>query len=51
MGLGGLGGMGVKLAKALGAHVTVISRSETKRAMAMKTKRAMAIKVSLQTLS
>lgn len=36
MGLGGLGHMGVKLAKALGAHVTVLSRSETKRDDALK---------------
>lgn len=33
-GLGGLGTMGVKLAKALGCVVTVISRSESKRAYA-----------------
>ncbi|NTZ43222.1 NAD(P)-dependent alcohol dehydrogenase [Altererythrobacter sp. SALINAS58] len=31
-GLGGLGHMGVKLAAAMGAHVTVLSRSEDKRA-------------------
>ena len=31
-GLGGLGHMGVKLAVAMGAHVTVLSRSEDKRA-------------------
>ncbi|MEP6643541.1 MAG: NAD(P)-dependent alcohol dehydrogenase [Acidobacteriaceae bacterium] len=31
IGLGGLGHMGVKLAKALGAHVTVLSRSDSKR--------------------
>jgi uncharacterized zinc-type alcohol dehydrogenase-like protein len=35
MGLGGLGTMGVKLAKALGCHVTVISRAESKRKYAM----------------
>jgi uncharacterized zinc-type alcohol dehydrogenase-like protein len=36
MGLGGLGGIGVKLGKALGCHVTVISRSEAKRSLALK---------------
>lgn len=36
VGLGGLGHMGVKLAKALGAHVTVLSRSENKRADALR---------------
>lgn len=36
VGLGGLGHMGVKLAKALGAHVTVLSRSESKRADALR---------------
>ena len=35
IGLGGLGHMGVKLAAALGAHVTVFSHSEHKRADAM----------------
>jgi len=35
IGLGGLGHMGVKLASALGAHVTVFSHSESKRADAM----------------
>lgn len=35
MGLGGLGHMGVKLAHALGAHVTVLSHSESKRADAL----------------
>ncbi len=35
IGLGGLGHMGVKFAKALGAHVTVFSHSEGKRADAM----------------
>lgn len=35
VGLGGLGHMGVKLAKAMGAHVTVLSQSERKRADAM----------------
>jgi len=35
-GLGGLGTMGVKLAKALGAEVTVISRSDAKKDYAMK---------------
>lgn len=36
MGLGGLGHMGVKLAKAMGAEVTVLSHSENKRADALK---------------
>ena len=31
MGLGGLGHMGVKIAKAMGHHVTVISSSNKKR--------------------
>lgn len=35
LGLGGLGHMGVKFAHALGAHVTVFSHSEDKRADAM----------------
>ena len=35
MGLGGLGHMGVKFAHALGAHVTVLSHSESKRADAL----------------
>ena len=35
-GLGGLGHMGVKLAAAMGAEVTVLSRSESKRADAQK---------------
>jgi len=35
MGLGGLGHMGVKFAHALGAHVTVLSHSEGKRADAL----------------
>ncbi len=35
MGLGGLGHMGVKFADALGAHVTVLSHSEGKRADAL----------------
>jgi alcohol dehydrogenase (NADP+) len=35
-GLGGLGHMGVKLAAAMGAEVTVLSRSESKRADAAK---------------
>lgn len=35
MGLGGLGHMGVKLAHALGAHVTVLSHSEGKREQAL----------------
>ena len=35
VGLGGLGHMGVKIAKALGAHVTVLSSSESKRADAL----------------
>lgn len=34
-GIGGLGVMGIKLAKALGCHVTAISRSERKRQIAM----------------
>src|SRR3954447_14381591 len=36
MGLGGLGHMGVKIAAALGAHVTVLSHSDKKREDAMK---------------
>ena len=36
VGLGGLGHMGVKLAKALGAHVTVLSRSANKREDALR---------------
>lgn len=36
VGLGGLGHMGVKFAKALGAHVTVLSHSEGKRGDALK---------------
>ncbi|MGE9746734.1 NAD(P)-dependent alcohol dehydrogenase [Bdellovibrio bacteriovorus] len=36
MGLGGLGHMGVKLAKAMGAEVTVLSHSESKRDDALK---------------
>jgi uncharacterized zinc-type alcohol dehydrogenase-like protein len=36
MGLGGLGHMGVKIARALGAEVTVLSHSENKRDDAMK---------------
>ena len=36
LGLGGLGHVGVKFAKALGAHVTVLSTSESKRAAAIK---------------
>ncbi len=35
MGLGGLGHMGVKIAAAMGAHVTVLSHSESKRADAL----------------
>ncbi|MBB5209218.1 NAD(P)-dependent alcohol dehydrogenase [Chiayiivirga flava] len=35
VGLGGLGHMGVKLAHAMGAHVTVLSTSEAKRADAL----------------
>ena len=35
MGLGGLGHMGVKFAHALGAHVTVLSHSESKQADAI----------------
>lgn len=36
MGLGGLGHMGVKIASAMGAEVTVLSHSESKREDAMK---------------
>lgn len=36
VGLGGLGHMGVKLAKALGAHVTVLSHSPNKREDALR---------------
>ena len=36
VGLGGLGHMGVKLAKAMGAHVTVLSHSPSKRDDALK---------------
>jgi len=36
VGLGGLGHMGVKLAKAMGAHVTVLSHSPSKRAAALE---------------
>ena len=36
VGLGGLGHMGVKLAKALGAHVTVLSRSMSKKDDALR---------------
>jgi uncharacterized zinc-type alcohol dehydrogenase-like protein len=36
VGLGGLGHMGVKLAKAMGAHVTVLSHSPKKREDALK---------------
>lgn len=36
MGLGGLGHMAVKIAVAMGAHVTVISRSDSKQADAQK---------------
>ncbi|MNX10845.1 NADP-dependent alcohol dehydrogenase C 2 [compost metagenome] len=36
VGLGGLGHMGVKLAKAMGAHVTVLSHSPSKREDAMR---------------
>ena len=36
VGLGGLGHMGVKLAKAMGAHVTVLSHSPSKRDDAMR---------------
>lgn len=35
LGLGGLGHMGVKIAKAMGAHVTVLSHSPGKRAAAL----------------
>jgi uncharacterized zinc-type alcohol dehydrogenase-like protein len=36
VGLGGLGHMAVKLARAMGAHVTVLSRSDRKREEAMR---------------
>lgn len=36
MGLGGLGHMGVKIARAMGAHVVVLSHSEKKREDALK---------------
>lgn len=36
VGFGGLGAMGVKLAVAMGAEVTVISRSDTKKEVALK---------------
>lgn len=36
VGLGGLGHMGVKIAKAMGAHVTVVSHSDKKRADALR---------------
>ena len=36
VGLGGLGHMGVKLAKAMGANVTVLSRSMAKKAEARR---------------
>jgi len=36
VGLGGLGVMGIKLGKALGCHVTVISRGEAKRKLAVR---------------
>jgi len=36
VGLGGLGHMGVKIAAAMGAHVTVLSHSESKREDAMR---------------
>ncbi len=36
VGLGGLGHMGVKFAKAMGAHVTVLSQSERKREDALR---------------
>jgi D-arabinose 1-dehydrogenase-like Zn-dependent alcohol dehydrogenase len=36
LGLGGLGQMGVRIAKAMGAKVTVISSSESKRSLATK---------------
>jgi alcohol dehydrogenase (NADP+) len=36
VGLGGLGHMGVKLAKAMGAHVTVLSTSQSKKADAKR---------------
>ncbi|CAJ1382253.1 unnamed protein product [Effrenium voratum] len=36
VGLGGLGITGIKIAKALGCHVTAISRGEKKKALAMK---------------
>ena len=36
MGLGGLGHMGVKIPKAMGHHVTVISSSDRKRVEALE---------------
>jgi len=36
MGMGGLGHMGIKLARALGAHVTVLSHSSSKREDALR---------------
>eukprot|EP00656_Telonema_subtile_P003877 TRINITY_DN11755_c0_g1_i1.p1 TRINITY_DN11755_c0_g1~~TRINITY_DN11755_c0_g1_i1.p1 ORF type:complete len:311 (+),score=48.73 TRINITY_DN11755_c0_g1_i1:283-1215(+) len=36
IGLGGLGQMGIKLAKVLGARVTVVSRSDSKKAYALE---------------
>jgi uncharacterized zinc-type alcohol dehydrogenase-like protein len=36
VGLGGLGHLGVKIAKAMGAEVTVLSRSDSKRAAALE---------------
>jgi cinnamyl-alcohol dehydrogenase len=46
VGLGGLGHMAVKFAKAFGAHVTVISTSESKRKEATTTLGADAFLVS-----
>ena len=48
MGLGGLGHMGVKFAAALGAEVTVLSHSESKRedALRMGAKEFIVIKIS-----
>lgn len=38
MGLGGLGHMGVKIARALGAEVTVLSHSDKKKEDALQMK-------------
>ena len=48
-GFGGLGGMALKLAKALGANTTVITRSDSKVAQALATGADEAIKIGDQT--